>query len=51
MKMMLLLGGRGIQVNGPITRFWLDVMAARAHMGNDPANVLTPLANETLAGR
>lgn len=50
-EMMLLLGGRGIRLSSPLSRFWLDLMAARAHAGNDPAGVLGQLADETLAGR
>lgn len=50
-EMMLLLGGRGIHLASPLTRFWLDLMAARAHIGNDPAGILAQLAGETIAGR
>lgn len=48
-EMMLLLGGRGIRSDGPLTRFWLDLSAARAHPGNDPAPIHAQLAGEMLA--
>lgn len=50
-EMMLLLGGRGIHLASPLSRFWLDMMAARAHIGNDPTGILGQLAGETIAGR
>lgn len=50
-EMLLLLGGRGIHLDSPISRFWLDLSAARAHVGNDPTGILGQLAGETLAGR
>jgi 3-hydroxy-9,10-secoandrosta-1,3,5(10)-triene-9,17-dione monooxygenase len=50
-EMMLLLGGRGIHVDAPISRFWLDLSAARAHVGNDPSVTFSQLAGETIAGR
>src|SRR3546814_14451578 len=34
-ELMLLLGGRGIRLDSPLTRVWLDMMAARANPGND----------------
>ncbi|WP_156681263.1 acyl-CoA dehydrogenase family protein [Sphingomonas profundi] len=34
---MMLLGARGIDRSSPVTRAWLDLCAARAHPGNDPA--------------
>jgi 3-hydroxy-9,10-secoandrosta-1,3,5(10)-triene-9,17-dione monooxygenase len=46
--MMLLLGGRGIQRDGPLTQLWLDMNAARAHAGNDPAAVHAQMAGEML---
>lgn len=46
-EMMLLLGGRGIRTDGPLTRVWLDMAAARAHPGNDPAMVQAQLAGAT----
>ena len=47
-EMMLLLGGRGIQRDGPLTQLWLDLSAARAHAGNDPAAILAQIAGEML---
>lgn len=47
-EMMLLLGGRGIQRDGPLTQLWLDLSAARAHAGNDPAAVHAQMAGEML---
>ena len=47
-EMMLLLGGRGIQRDGPLTQLWLDLSAARAHAGNDPAAVHEQIAGELL---
>jgi 3-hydroxy-9,10-secoandrosta-1,3,5(10)-triene-9,17-dione monooxygenase len=35
-EMQLLLGGRGIRNDSPLTRIWLDMCAARAHPGNNP---------------
>jgi 3-hydroxy-9,10-secoandrosta-1,3,5(10)-triene-9,17-dione monooxygenase len=36
--MVQLLGGRAIYMSSDIIQPWLDVMAARAHVANDPAN-------------
>ncbi len=36
--MVQLLGGRAIYMSSDIVQPWLDVMAARAHVANDPAN-------------
>lgn len=36
-EMMLLLGGRGIFTSSSLTRIWLDLMAARNHIGNNPS--------------
>ena len=47
-EMMLLLGGRGIRSDGPLTRIWLDLAAARAHPGNDPGMIYGQLAGEML---
>ncbi len=47
-EMQLLLGGRGIQRDGPLTQLWLDLSAARAHAGNDPAAILAQIAGEML---
>jgi len=34
--MQLMLGGRGIRNDSPLTPIWLDMLAARAHPGNNP---------------
>jgi 3-hydroxy-9,10-secoandrosta-1,3,5(10)-triene-9,17-dione monooxygenase len=34
--MRLLLGGRGVREDSPLTQCWLDMNAACAHPGNDP---------------
>jgi len=47
-EMMLLLGGRGIQRDGPLTQLWLDLNAARAHAGNDPTAIYAQIAGEML---
>jgi 3-hydroxy-9,10-secoandrosta-1,3,5(10)-triene-9,17-dione monooxygenase len=36
--MVQLLGGRAIYMSSDIIQPWLDVMAARAHVANDPSN-------------
>jgi 3-hydroxy-9,10-secoandrosta-1,3,5(10)-triene-9,17-dione monooxygenase len=36
--MVQLLGGRAIYMSSEIIQPWLDIMAARAHVANDPAN-------------
>lgn len=36
--MVQLLGGRAIYMSSDIIQPWLDIMAARAHVANDPAN-------------
>lgn len=36
--MVQLLGGRAIYMSSDIIQPWLDVLAARAHVANDPAN-------------
>jgi 3-hydroxy-9,10-secoandrosta-1,3,5(10)-triene-9,17-dione monooxygenase len=50
-ELMLLTGARGIRTDSLITKFWLDVSAARAHFGNDPATAYGLLANELIEGR
>lgn len=35
-EMMMMLGGNGIRETSDFTRIWLDLMAARSHVGNDP---------------
>jgi len=47
-EMQLLLGGRGIRTDGPLTQIWLDLAAARAHPGNDPGLIHAQLAGEML---
>ena len=47
-EMQLLMGGRGIASDGPLTAVWLDMMAARAHAGNDPSAVYAQLAGQML---
>jgi 3-hydroxy-9,10-secoandrosta-1,3,5(10)-triene-9,17-dione monooxygenase len=37
-NMVQLLGGRAIYMSSDIIQPWLDIMAARAHVANDPAN-------------
>jgi 3-hydroxy-9,10-secoandrosta-1,3,5(10)-triene-9,17-dione monooxygenase len=39
-ELMLLLGARGINLDTPLTRAWLDLSAARVHPANDPATSL-----------
>lgn len=34
-----LLGGRAIYMSSPIVQPWLDILAARAHVANDPGNM------------
>jgi 3-hydroxy-9,10-secoandrosta-1,3,5(10)-triene-9,17-dione monooxygenase len=36
-NMQTVMGGRGIRNDGPLTRTWLDLTAARQHPGNNPA--------------
>jgi len=38
-----LLGGNGVRLDSPLTRAWLDIMAARAHPGNDPTAIAAQL--------
>jgi len=47
-EMMLLLGARGIQRDGPLTQVWLDLCAARAHAGNDPSAIHAQIAGQLL---
>lgn len=46
-EMMQLLGGRGIRLDSPLTRVWLDFCAARAHPGNDPG-MIAPVYGKNL---
>lgn len=48
-EMMLLTGARGIQRTGPLTQVWLDLCAARAHAGNDPAAIHAQIARDLLS--
>lgn len=48
-EMMLLLGARGIQRQGPLTQVWLDLSAARAHAGNDPSAIHSQIAGAMLS--
>lgn len=45
-ELMLHLGARSIRSDSPLARLWLDLMAARAHIGNDPAASLTMLGSK-----
>lgn len=36
--MVKLLGGRAVYLSSPILQPWLDILAARAHVANDPGN-------------
>jgi len=42
-EMVMLSGGRGIREGERLTRIWLDLIAARAHFGNDPAGSMAQL--------
>ncbi|WP_322790388.1 acyl-CoA dehydrogenase family protein [Rhizorhapis suberifaciens] len=41
--LMMLQGARATDLNSPVTRAWLDLNAARAHLGNDPTMATTML--------
>ncbi|WP_264425554.1 acyl-CoA dehydrogenase family protein [Novosphingobium sp. KCTC 2891] len=47
-EMMLHMGARAIRNDSPLVRPWLDLMAARAHIGNDPTNSLTMLGSKLM---
>lgn len=49
-QLMLLQGARAIQLASPVTRAWLDLCAARTHIGNDPAGATTLLGQSLIAG-
>lgn len=49
-EMMVLLGGRGIYESSPFTRIWLDMMAARGHIGNTPGGAFAMLGKSLLEG-
>lgn len=42
-ELLLLQGARAVSLESPLTRVWLDLSAARAHIGNDPATAATML--------
>jgi 3-hydroxy-9,10-secoandrosta-1,3,5(10)-triene-9,17-dione monooxygenase len=48
-RLMLLLGGRGISVDGALTRTWLDLCAARHHPGNNPDSAVQLLGDHLLS--
>jgi 3-hydroxy-9,10-secoandrosta-1,3,5(10)-triene-9,17-dione monooxygenase len=48
-ELQLLLGGRGIRSESPLSRLWLDLMTARSHPGNDPA-MIAPVFGNALLG-
>jgi 3-hydroxy-9,10-secoandrosta-1,3,5(10)-triene-9,17-dione monooxygenase len=48
-ELMLLTGGRGIDDEGPLTRTWLDLCAARHHPGNSPDSHGLMLAAKLMA--
>jgi 3-hydroxy-9,10-secoandrosta-1,3,5(10)-triene-9,17-dione monooxygenase len=51
-SMQTLMSGRGIRNDAPLTRIWLDLMAARQHPGNDsgiPTIALGPMLIATAA--
>lgn len=50
-ELMLLSGARGIRTDSLVTKFWLDLSAARAHFGNDPTTANKLLAGELIDGR
>lgn len=50
-ELMLLQGSRAIELASPVTRAWLDLSAARAHIGNDPTLSYTTLGAMLIAGK
>lgn len=46
--LMLLQGARAIDLASPVARTWLDLSAARAHIGNDPTIATTMLGAELI---
>jgi 3-hydroxy-9,10-secoandrosta-1,3,5(10)-triene-9,17-dione monooxygenase len=48
-ELMMLTGGRGIDDDGPLTRTWLDLCAARHHPGNSPESHALLLAPKLMA--
>jgi 3-hydroxy-9,10-secoandrosta-1,3,5(10)-triene-9,17-dione monooxygenase len=49
-RLMILLGARGINEDGPLTRTWLDLCAMRHHPGNSADTVRNLLGAELLGG-
>lgn len=47
--MRLLLGGRGVREDSPLTQRWLDMNAACAHPGNDPRAIEMMLGQTQLS--
>lgn len=47
-ELLPLLGGRAIYMDSPIVQPWLDLMAARAHVANDPNNTAGDLIGSML---
>jgi 3-hydroxy-9,10-secoandrosta-1,3,5(10)-triene-9,17-dione monooxygenase len=47
--LMLHTGGRGISETGPLTQTWLDLNAARHHLGNIPDGTALGLADALIA--
>ncbi|MEJ7926227.1 acyl-CoA dehydrogenase family protein [Sphingobium sp. AN641] len=48
--LMMLQGARATDMNSPVTRAWLDLSAARAHLGNDPT-IPTTMLGAMLIGK
>lgn len=47
-ELLPLLGGRAVYMHSPIIQPWLDLMAARAHVANDPNNMATDMVGSML---
>jgi 3-hydroxy-9,10-secoandrosta-1,3,5(10)-triene-9,17-dione monooxygenase len=47
-ELMMLTGGRGVDDDGPLTRTWLDLCAARHHPGNIPDPQALLLGSDSL---
>ena len=50
-EMMMLQGSRATFQSSPVTRMFLDLLAARTHIGNDPTTSLTMLGNLLITGQ
>lgn len=48
--LMVLHGAQATEANSPVTRAWLDLSAARAHLGNDPT-MATSMLGSMLIGQ